>query len=348
MKILNIRSPHAKAWDKYLHTLEADTFIVNSHPKVAPILLLPCLVIQLTKAAVWGLWQCIGSHNRTVVEAHGAGRAGLLAAALPFKTVTIVHGSEVLMAKGVHALLWKFTLKRSSYCVVTTRATADFIVGHYPGLNTPLRVCHPGVPWEDLMDLARSECDSRTAISIRRTLPHYNIATLLDAHRLLRGDYKVRLTVIRGDVDQSSAYMQRVRKASNDPFDDRRVVWIDEFLDESRFQACLGDNAIAISLAQSDQLSISVLEALGTGAIMILTDLDAYGPLRELPQVIVVPPKPTSVQLASALRAAVQLSSEQPKMLFGSARARDAQIAFEAEWPSSYAEILKYASSEAR
>lgn len=299
----NSASPHLRIWVAEAERLGWERIHVDSHPPGGPRQL-----VREVRAARRLLRERRRSGARVSVQGHGAGRSGLLAALLvdPHPT-TIVHGSEVIAAGDASwpartAVRW--VLRRSSEVIVTAASTAPFVTALAPGTTDKIRLVHPGVEWSELevahVDPGTAEV---SVLSVRRMLPLYEIVDLVEAHQ--RDSARAELILLRGAVDPAESYAAAVdAQVSADP---RRIRVISDFLDPKGLAQLYAEADIAVSLAGTDQLSSSVLEALGAGCVLVLTDLDAYRSVSALPQVVRVRPRPTVDEIDAALDAAVQV-----------------------------------------
>lgn len=303
---------------------------------------------SLVVALVRGAWlRCRGFE--VVVEAHGAGRAGVIGRLLPFRRVTIVHGSEVLLARGWAERRWRWVMSGSRRVVVTSRATATHIAAAAPEIVPRVRVVHPGVPWAELRDLiARTDRSVVSVLSIRRVLPLYRVDALLAAVADVRPSAPLRLSLLEGAVPAAAsnpnltASIRERLAALSSRLD---VRWVPGVLEKRDFWRLLADHEIAVSLAESDQTSEAILESLATGCILVLSDLEAYAGLRDLDHVFTVPVPVREQEVAAALRCAVQRATACPKATHGEQRSISAERAFRAGWNDDYGSVIAEAIS---
>lgn len=348
VRLGNQASPHLDTWDRGREQVEVVD--VDSHPPS----LAAALVSALRVLALLAQW-LTGRRHGILVEAHGAGRAGFLASKLPLPYLVIVHGSEVLRAEGPAERRWIRVCRSAAAVIVTSDATARHIMAAEPDLADSVVVVHPGVDWDGLGDMLGEHVEPGSVLSIRRALSLYRVDIVVEGFLRVsspgRGDQPT-LTVLRGDVtgqeSEAARVLSRVAMLSARAGDAAVVDVVEQWMSRGAFHRSLADHAVAVSLARSDQLSASVLEALAAGCHVVLTDLEAYGELRDLGQVVVVPVDPTAVEVGRAIQRAIAAAAGAPKATHGAVRAAAARQAFGRMFPVTYAEVLAGAVSTVR
>lgn len=350
IRVANAWSPHTRAWDPLVAPLKPEIFTIDSHPDVRRFLAPLRIGYATLLALFWGHNRHLRGSQTPIVEAHGAGRAGLIACLLPFPRVVIVHGSEVLLATTrMKRWLWRWTLFRADVIVVTSPSTSDFIRKATHSAAHKVFVVHPGIDWEDINhNSALSVAHPSTVVSIRRVLPLYGIGTLQAAFEgIIRINPDCRLTIIQGDSPIKSALVDRIRTSISQSPHTHAYRWIEEFLPQQVFRSLLRSHSVAVSLASSDQLSIAILEALAAGCVMVVTDLDAYGPLRDLPHVITVSRDASAHEVQAALVKALAVAERDSSLNDRAVRAAAAEKVFSAHWTTDYASVLSGAADMA-
>jgi hypothetical protein len=319
---------------------------VDSHPRLT-FLALAGSAWSLVVACGRGAIRRLRGFD-VLVEAHGAGRAGLVGRLLPFRRITIVHGSEVLLARGWAEKRWRWVMRGSQRVVVTSEATAAHIAALAPDVASRVRVVHPGVPWAQLRELiSATDRSVMSVLGVRRVLPLYRTDALLDAVADLQSPLPLRLSLLEGAVPEAAsdfAATVRERLSALSPRVDAR--WVPGTLAKPDFWRLLAGHEIAVSLAESDQASEAILESLATGCILVMSDLEAYAGLRDLDHVFTVPVPVRRDDVTVAMRLAVERAIDCPKGACGERRSIDAERAFRAGWSDDYGSVIAAAISD--
>lgn len=321
----NSSSPHMRGWISEAKRLGWKRIHVESHG--SGLLGASRLVGDVIAAKVAALrYRSLG---RRVVEAHGAGRAGLVACVLVARHPTvIVHGSEVI-TRGASVgkrsgVAW--VLRRAGEIIVTAPATIPFVLELAPRARQKIRVVHPGVDWTRFSVAHVDRSDAVRMLSIRRMLPLYQIVDLVEGFQRTGGAVD-ELALLQGDISADASYARKVEEQVERAA--TGIGIIDKFLSADELRDLYARVDIAVSLAETDQLSSSILEALAAGCIVILSDLDAYESLTGLPQVITVPVPSDPGVVADAIDHAAQIVHELGRSTADrAARAESARCAF--------------------
>jgi glycosyltransferase involved in cell wall biosynthesis len=204
-----------------------------------------------------------------VVEAHFVPSYGLLGA-LVARHPLVVHawGSDLLRSPGrspLHAARARFALQRADLVVADARVLAAAAVEL--GAD-PSRVAV--VPWGAdlaLFPLAPPAADPHV-VSLRQLAPLYDVACLIDALPAVRDAVPGVRVTLAGDGPERAALERRARE--------RGVAGRVTFavaLPHRELPALLAGAAAVVSCARSDSTSISLLEAMASGATPVVTDL---------------------------------------------------------------------------
>lgn len=335
LQVANPKSPHVQAWAPHHEAAHCRVIPVASHADglTGGVEVLWSVVSGMCRGLL-----AAAKGERVIVEAHGAGRAGMLASFFPFRTVVIVHGSEVLRRGNlVKRLVVSGVLRLASDVIVTSRATVDQMREDLRRTRVDPHVIHPGVPWSKLRSLTQDGAPG-SVISLRRMLPMYHVDALVRGFERQSAGAVSRLTLMIGDAPATSAYASEVLSLS---LSVSHVEVVEEFLGKEGFVRLVARHEVAVSLADSDQMSEAVLEALAVGCALVVSDLSAYGPLRELPHVFLVADPSDDGEIAHALSRASLYVRRWPKQSDGARRADAARDVFERWWSTSYVDLLK-------
>ena len=302
----NLRSPHLRNWEQLFRDQSFKLLAVETHANHRALRALASVVIGLVRMRLH-VREARHSGKHVVVQAHGAGRSALLTMLfLDSHPMVIVHGSEVLRGSERPYFIQRLTaavLSRARTIVITSEATREHVLGLSPMSAPKIHLIHPGIEWELFSSsrLDRSTNSEIVCASVRRILPLYHIHDLVDAFFGLDSSVPCRLKLLTGDVSAATPYLNAIRAKVET---DARMELIDQFLSPEGLARLYGTTDLAISLADSDQLSSSILEALASGCLAVVSDLPAYSLLENLDSVIRVPLPITPTAIESALMSA--------------------------------------------
>ena len=306
----NRHSPHPVTWERPYARLGAEVVFLNAHPQGSR-LKRTLQLIRTFGPARPRIARLRQQGRRVVVHAHGAGTAGVLASLfVDSHPVVIVYGSEVIHAGDLpktaqRAVAW--VLRRAKRIVTTANSTWPAVIALDPTARARLTTVWLAPDWEKLAHgVTRTPGREIVFFSNRRLLPLYNISTLIEAFRTLP-DPNLRLTLLRGDAAEGIAYVQNIKASIQGT---GSVTLIDRFLSADELVTEYSRSDIAVSIAETDQLSFSIVEALATGCILVATDLEAYDAISHLDHVFTVPVPVTAEGVTLALQQALALHRE--------------------------------------
>ena len=126
---------------------------------------------------------------------------------------------------------------------------------------------------------AEMPLDQPVWISNRRTHPHYRTADVVEGFLAFASQQpKGRLVLLSGEHDPE--YTRQIQQMCAAHDQGHRVTIIERLLTHPQVAAWLQLADFAISVPKTDMLSVSTYQALGCGAVAILSDLKSYDPLR--------------------------------------------------------------------
>ncbi len=207
-----------------------------------------------------------------VVNAHfvpNYGLIGVLAGHRPL--VVSVWGSDVLVSgrrSPLHAMRARYVLGRAdgitTDAAMLTRAVTE--LGGDPARVTTVPMGVDPEPYRAARGVAE---DAPVVISTRKLEPVYNVGMLVDAlPALVAACPEVAVRVV-GDGPERAVLAERARQAAGD-----RVRFLGAVA-HGDMPALLGGAAVYVSTSLSDSTSVSLLEAMASGAFPVVTDIEA-------------------------------------------------------------------------
>ena len=204
-----------------------------------------------------------------LVEAHFVPNYGFLAALIGRRPFAVqCWGSDLLVSaakSALHARRARFALGRADVVIADARVLGEAALSFGAPLERLLVV-----PWG--ADLARFPLAPAAAgphvVSVRQLEPLYDVATLIEALPRVRAAVPALTATIAGDGPERAALEARaaalgltscVRFVGRVPHD--------------RLPALLGEAAAYVSTSRSDSTSISLLEAMASGATPVVSDI---------------------------------------------------------------------------
>jgi glycosyltransferase involved in cell wall biosynthesis len=304
--LANPYSPHVRAWEELCQDLGVAPEIWhasvpeqgNGTPAGHFLALLPSRLqrwpasIRYLLAGVIARWR-LRRVDKCVLHAHNASGYGLCALVTGRPYLLTVYGTEVYdhAARGVvYTALLKKVLAGAQCITASTPAMSEYLAAELGVDEGKVRAFSLGVPaafaegsQEPVKEVREfSEGRDVLLVSNRRIHPHYNIEYLVDefADMSKRGRARYGLILLAGDCDKN--YMKSIARKVSSSGLSQHILLIDRFITPSEMAWVLSRADYCISLANSDQLSSSILEAVASGAIPVVTNLSAYRPLQEV------------------------------------------------------------------
>jgi hypothetical protein len=239
----------------------------------------------------------IAAARPDVIHVHSLGAHGLLAMALPLKSMLVVTpwGSEIRAARhsAPRAAIIRLILRRASLVLPTSAEVAAELAGRYQVPPARIRVLSWGVPAGLIGALprvsapaVRSEfgipADATVVLSIRSTSATYRTREIVSAFARAAADRPdLFLVVLAGHrPDRKSArrakdsYLRLVRAAAGAL--QGRILVVDRALTPHQTFGLMRASDLAVSIPLGDQRSSSVLEAALAGCRLILSDIRPY------------------------------------------------------------------------
>jgi glycosyltransferase involved in cell wall biosynthesis len=204
-----------------------------------------------------------------LIEAHFVPNYGFLAALIGHRPFAVqCWGSDLLVSaakSALHARRARFALTRADVVIADARVLGEAALSYGAPLERLLVV-----PWG--ADLARFPLaplpSAPHVVSVRQLEPLYDVATLIEALPLVLAAVPLLTVTIAGDGPERAALEARtaalglsscVRFVGRVPHD--------------RLPVLLGEAAAYVSTSRSDSTSISLLEAMASGATPVVSDI---------------------------------------------------------------------------
>jgi L-malate glycosyltransferase len=271
---------HTRRWDDYFRRKGHEVMLATLEPSgledSAEKILSGFTGINALRypSAAFSLLRLVRDFRPQVVNAHFVPGYGFLAALVPFARPLVVSawGSDILIGarKGfLHRTRAKFVLGRAKLVTcdgaVLAGALEELGVDSSRILNVPMGI-DPGLfyPTES------QESDEKKIgiVSLRRLEPLYDVATLLRAAALLRVSGRNFECRVVGDGSQR----RELEKVTADLFLQERVTFTGT-LPVEEVAGTLRRADIYVSCSHSDSTSVSLLEAMATGLLPVVTDI---------------------------------------------------------------------------
>lgn len=253
-----------------------------------------------------------------ILHAHNASGYGLMAWLSGKKYILTIYGSEIYSAKkkGLYYYLLRKILNKAELVTVSTPYMKDYLSREFNlnackiyefSLGVPIDFidCYPTEVKKIKFFLAERNCFY--ILSNRRIHPHYNIAYLIKEFAVFLKKYsKVsKLILVSGDFEPS--YLEAIYKLISDLNVEQYVYILDDFISQTELAWILNQVDISVSLANSDQLSSSILESLYSHKIPVLNNLPAYTSILEYKACYVI----NNMQIGVLANAFEKLSNDQ-------------------------------------
>jgi glycosyltransferase involved in cell wall biosynthesis len=204
-----------------------------------------------------------------LVEAHFVPNYGFLGALVGRHPLSVqCWGSDLLVSatrSRLHAARARYALARADVVVADARVLGEAALAFGAA---PERVLV--VPWG--ADLARFPLAVPAArphvVSVRQLEPLYDVATLVEALPAVQLAVPALSMTIAGDGPERETLVARVRALGLGD----AVTFVGR-VPHDRLAGLLGEGAAYVSTARSDSTSISLLEAMASGAVPVVTDI---------------------------------------------------------------------------
>lgn len=274
----NAEAIHTRRWAGVLASRGHDARVFSlerppgDDPGEAPVTVLPGL--PLPRALRYPLARAtfakaLDAFAPDLVEAHFVPNYGFLGALIDRHPLSIqCWGSDLLVSaarSSIHAGRARYALARADVVLADARVLGDAALAY----GTPAERLLV-VPWG--ADLARfplaPPASAPHVVSLRQLEPLYDVATLVEALPAVHAAVPGVMVTIAGDGALRDDLAARVRALGLS--DSVRFVGR---LPHDRLATLLGGAAAYVSTSRSDSTSISLLEAMASGATPVLSDI---------------------------------------------------------------------------
>jgi len=204
-----------------------------------------------------------------LVEAHYVPNYGFLGALVGRRPLVVqCWGSDLLVSAArspLHAVRVRYALERADLVVADARVLGE-AARAFGAPSERIAV----VPWG--ADLTRfrlaSFITASHVVSLRQLEPLYDVATLVEALPAVRARIPALTATIAGDGPERAQLEGRVRALGLSEC----VTFVGR-VPHDRLAALLGAAAVYVSTSRSDSTSISLLEAMASGAVPVVSDI---------------------------------------------------------------------------
>lgn len=223
----------------------------------------------------------IRSIGPEVVHAHFATSYGLIALASGARPLVVTaHGDDVLIApdRAILGRIVRRVLRAAALITVPAdhmRLAVEALLGSRAG-STPVAVFQYGVEASRLLEIGeaaradRVEDGTVRIVSTRAMLDLYRLDLLVDALAVLRDRGVEFRCDLAGDGPRRDDLEQRVARNGLDAF-----VRFHGQLESMALEQLVANADVYVSVAESDGVSIGLLEALALGPVPVLSDIPA-------------------------------------------------------------------------
>jgi len=235
--------------------------------------------------------------SNVVIHAHCASGYGLMAFLSGKKYALTTYGSEIFdkdRKSFLYNIMIKMVLERAHLISASTPAMENFLIDQYKIKKSRIRTFSLGDSNEFLNPASQERIgDSLSSFlkryefiffSNRRITSHYNIDYIMDEFETLlslnppfKGE--CGLLILSGDCDQESFEKVNAHIASQKL--QNNIMVINKFIDKGMMSSILENVSVTISMAKTDQLSASILEAISKEVPPVLNKLDAYADIQK-------------------------------------------------------------------
>jgi len=272
----NAEAIHTRRWAGILRARGHDVRVFSlerpPHDDAAGVQVLPSLPLPrvlrypLARGAFADALDAFAPH---LVEAHFVPNYGFLAALVGRRPFAVqCWGSDLLVSaakSALHARRARFALTRADVVIADARVLGE-AARSYGAPPERLLV----VPWG--ADLARFPLAPASAsphvVSVRQLEPLYDVATLVEALPAVRVAVPALTVTIAGDGPERAALEARASALGL-----AQCVRFVGRVPHDRLPSLLGEAAAYVSTSRSDSTSISLLEAMSSGATPVISDI---------------------------------------------------------------------------
>lgn len=242
-------------------------------PVAAPVTVIPSLPLPRALAyplARGGFERALTAFAPDLVEAHYVPNYGFLGALIARRPLVVqCWGSDLLVSarrSRLHAARARFALERADLVMADAQVLGDAALA-LGASSDRLMV----VPWgADLSRFALAPfVASPHVVSLRMLEPLYDVATLVEALPAVRIAVPGLTATIAGDGPLRAALEARVRTLGL-----ADCVTFTGRVPHERLAALLGEASVYVSTSRSDSTSISLLEAMASGAAPVVSDIE--------------------------------------------------------------------------
>lgn len=233
-------------------------------------------------AKLWAVRRLVRKLNPDVVHAHFATSYGMLAAAAAGKRPLVVtaHGDDVLISpqRLPLRLIVRRVLRRADVVTVPAEHMRHAVEQLAQPTPPQVHVFQYGVETERLAQLGKSVRAAASGgqarpiriVSARALLSLYRVDVVLDAMSLLVRDGLDARLVLAGDGPERANLELRTQQLQLEPY----VTFLGHLSSDQVEQEIAGAD-VYVTCAESDGVSLALLEAMALGAVPVASDIPA-------------------------------------------------------------------------
>lgn len=289
----NSQSPHVRQWvqmasnrvDLTIIDICRSSKLMNELNNVTILYPLPRWTLYLPKVLQYiflGVWIRIYWQNSQNIQAHNASGYGLVALLSGHKFSLTIYGSE-LFSLSQQSIIFRTVVLlaiRKAHTVYTSSSYAKNEVEKYVTQQKNIIVFPHGVAEIFEQNQVVRSKNQHVWFVNRRIAPLYNTEILIDAFVTYKNDYngKGKLLVLEGDSSNQD-YLNSVKHKISMC---ESIELISGFVDQRTLVQYLDQSTFCISIPDTDQLSMSIIESMCRGCIPVLHDLESYSRVSDI------------------------------------------------------------------
>jgi glycosyltransferase involved in cell wall biosynthesis len=172
-----------------------------------------------------------------------------------------------------YRLLGRLLFRRSDRVICVSHAEASLVAGHFPEVVSKIEVIPNGVDTSDLTAAVPFEIRERVVLSVGRLERYKNVDAVISAIRELDESYVLRIV---GEGPDGV----RLRRQVNALGLRSRVEFLGR-VDRASLCRWYRTASVYVSVSSQEAFGISALEALASGAAIVLSDIPAHREILE-------------------------------------------------------------------
>lgn len=236
---------------------------------------------KILSYVLMGLYCRIFLPKDEIVHAHGASGYGLSALLSGKRYIVTVYGSE-LLAKHSRLYNWLINkiLQSADYITVTSEHSREIVFQRVFAGADKVICFHTGVDVEELEQVSCQVREYKYALSIRNSADTYRTREIINAFLKCMDEYgerELKLIVIEGNGNKEYFKNLKIDFQNN-----IQIEFISGLVEKEILLGLIKGAEFCINNPSTDQLSVTLLEALYFDKPIVSRNLAAYQPLFEV------------------------------------------------------------------